>query len=161
MSAKNKQILMIAATILALIVIGGVMLIVGRGHTLYFDSKKYEKSGQVYETPYKVEVYVNGEQCAKLYDGERGTAKWIGQDFTMKLAITDVQGGAEREETYSFKLPYDMDGVTVNLPALMAGLPQEDYLEEFVIIAVEEPEEPVEDDLAGIGTDIVDPAPVG
>ena len=30
-------------------------------------------------------------------------------------------------------VPYGMDGITINIPALMAGLPQDAYLSEFVI----------------------------
>ena len=30
------------------------------------------------------------------------------------------------------KLPHDLDGVIINLPGYMAGLPEEAYLEEFI-----------------------------
>jgi len=38
-------------------------------------------------------------------------------------------------------LPYSMDGIIINLPAYLAGLPEEAYLTEF-IPAPEESEEP-------------------
>ncbi len=154
MTAKTKQLLMIGASVLVLIIIAGVMFIIGRGHTIYFDNKEFVYNGATYNAPYKVEVYVNGEQAAKLYDKERGMAKWIGQSFNMKLVITDTKGGAEREMDVAFELPYNMDGITVNLPAIIAQLPIEAHLEEFVIVAVEEPEDeaPV-DDLGGLGID--------
>lgn len=156
MTAKKKQLLMIGATVLVLLVIAGIMLIIGRGHTIYFDNKEFTYNGAAYSAPYKVEVYVNGEQAAKLYDKERGMAKWIGQSFNMKLVITDAKGGAEREMDAAFELPYDMDGITVNLPAIIAGLPIEAHLAEFEIVAVEEPEDdaPV-DDLGGLGVEDV------
>ena len=41
-------------------------------------------------------------------------------------------------------LPYHMDGIAVNLPAYLAGLPEEAYLSEFQI-AEEVPEESSEE----------------
>ena len=50
----------------------------------------------------------------------------------MELKVTQEKGGIETEETYSIKLPYDKDGLIVNLPGLMAGLPQDVYMTEFI-----------------------------
>lgn len=56
----------------------------------------------------------------------------IGNKFTMTLKITDVKGGDEREETYTISLPQSMDGVIINLPAYLAGLPEDVYMSEFI-----------------------------
>ena len=37
----------------------------------------------------------------------------------------------------SLKLPYNMDGIVINVPALLAGAPADVYLSEFVSMAVE------------------------
>ena len=66
---------------------------------------------------------------------ERGMATTIGQDFEMTLKITQEKGGDEVEETYSLKLPYNLDGIVVNLPAYLAGLPEEVWMSEFVPVA--------------------------
>ncbi len=141
--SKKRQILFSAGAILLLLIFAGAMLIVGRGHTVYVDSKSMDYEGQKYTPPYKVVVYVNGEQIAKLYDKERGMSTCIGQNFTMTLEITDVQGGAEKTATYNVRLPYNMDGVTINLPGLLAGLPEEAYIAEFIIIPTEPADEEV------------------
>lgn len=130
-TSKRMWIFRIAA-ILVLIVIAYCMTIIGRGHTVYLDNKKLEYNGQTYDTPYKIEVVVDGEQVAKLYDRERGSATCIGQKFTMELTITETKGGSETTETYTLSLPKNMDGVIINLPAYLAGLDEDAYLTEFI-----------------------------
>ena len=133
-----RTLLFRVGAVLLLAVIAYSMTIIGRGHTVYMDSKRLEYNGQTYETPYKVEVYVNDEQVAKLYDKERGMSIWIGQKFSMTLEITQEKGGAEETQEVSLTLPRKMDGIILNLPALLAGLPEEAYLSEFVAAPAEE-----------------------
>ena len=125
-------------TVLLLIAIAGVMLIIGRGHSIYIDNKTVDYNGQTYEGPYKIVVYVDGEQVAKLYNKDRGMAKCIGQNFKMLLEITQEKGGEEVTMEVNMSLPYNMDGIIINLPALLAGLPQDAYLEQFVPMVSEE-----------------------
>ena len=98
-------------------------------------------NGTTYDTPYKVEVYVGGERVAKLYDKERGSSICIGANFKMELKVTQEKGGTETEETYSIKLPYDKDGLIVNLPGLMAGLPEDAWMSEFISTEEAQPED--------------------
>ncbi len=141
---SKKQIFCMTGTILLLIAIAAVMMVIGRGHTVYFDNKALDYDGQTYETPYKVEINVNGERVAKLRDGERGMATWIGQNFKMEMVITQVKKGEEVTESYSVKLPYNMDGVIINIPGLLAGLSSDAYISEFISTT---PEEPVEEEV--------------
>jgi hypothetical protein len=126
------------------------MFIVGRGHTVYFDNKAIEFGGQTYTSPYKVVVNVDGEQAAKLYDKERGSAICIGQKFDMSLEVTKDKGGNEETTSITLQLPYNMDGIIINLPALLAGLPEEAYLSKFIATpsATETEEEIVTDEFA-------------
>ena len=129
---SNRRLIFQLAAVVVLIAIAYAMTIVGRGHTVYLDNKKLEYNGKTYDTPYKVVVLVDGEQVAKLYDRERGSATCIGQKFTVTLEITEKKGGSETTETYKLTLPHSIDSVIINLPAYMAGLPEEAYLEEFI-----------------------------
>ncbi len=139
---KSKRTLLFrAGTILVLLLIAGLMFIIGRGHTVYFDSKSAEYNGTSVEPPYKLEIYVNDERVAKLYDGERGMSPWIGQNFKMKVEVTKEKGGKSVTQSVSMKLPYNMDGIILNVPALLAGLPEEAYLSEFVATQAEPAEE--------------------
>lgn len=134
-------------------IIAAVMLIIGRGHTVYFDSKQIEYNGTTVETPYKIEVIVNGKKVAKLYDDERGMTSWIGQNFEMTLQVTAEKGGDSKVYNVGLSLPYNMDGVILNIPALLAGLPEEAYLSEFVqeIPEASEDEEVVTDEMNDMG----------
>lgn len=130
---KNKKTLIIQIiAVVLLVALGYAMTIIGRGHTVYLDAKKIEYNGTEYKPAYKTEVYVKGERIAKLYDKERGMSTCIGNKFTMTLKITQEKGGDEREETYTVSLPQSMDGVIINLPAYLAGLPEDVYMSEFI-----------------------------
>lgn len=136
---KKRSMIFRAAALLVLLAIAGLMFIIGRGHSVYLDNKEMEYEGKTYGCPYKVEVTVNGEQVAKLYEKDRGVASWMGQNFKMTLEITETKGGQSTIREVSVKLPQNMDGIVLNLPALLAGLPEEAYLTEFVS-AIPEPE---------------------
>ena len=73
-----------------LIVLGVIMSIIGRGHTIYLDNKTLEYEGQTYKAPYKVTVTVDGEQLTKLYDKERGSTTCLGQTFTVTLSLIHI-----------------------------------------------------------------------
>ena len=111
---SNRRLIFQLAAVVVLIVIAYAMTIVGRGHTVYLDNKKLEYNGKIYDTPYKVVVLVDGEQVAKLYDRERGSATCIGQKFTVTLEITEKKGGSETTQTYTIPLPKNMDGIIIN-----------------------------------------------
>ena len=134
---KTRRLMFQIGTVLLLLVIAACMMVIGRGHTVYFDNKTLEYDGTTYDAPYKVTVYVGGEQAAKLNAKERGMATTIGQNFEMELKIMEVKGGDETRETYQLKLPRSIDGIVVNLPGFLAGLPAEAWMSEFVPIVPE------------------------
>ena len=141
---KTRKWIIRIAAVVVLIVVGVIMSIIGRGHTIYLDNKTLEYDGQTYKAPYKVTVTVGGEDLTKLYDKERGSTTCLGQTFTVTLTIMEKKNGTEETQTYKIPIPKNMDGVIVNIPGYLAGLPQEAYLTEFVPVVTEEPvdEEP-------------------
>lgn len=157
---KNmRTILFRVGAVVILLVVAAVMMVIGRGHTVYIDNKNLDYNGQTYVAPYKLVVFVDGEQAAKLYNKareDRGMATCIGQTFTMTLEITQEKGGAEETKTVTLPLPYGMDGIAINVPALLAGLPEEAYLSEFQV-ALPEESAPVESLMPGdeFGMDIL------
>lgn len=129
---KTKRIILFRVGAVAiLLVIAAIMMVIGRGHTVYIDNKTLDYNGQTYTAPYKVVITVDGEQVAKLYKKERGVSICIGQKFTMTLGITKEKGGNEETSTVTLPLPYSMDNIAINLPAYLAGLPAEAYLSTF------------------------------
>ena len=149
---KKRNFLFQGLLVLVLVAIGAVMMVIGRGHTVYFDNRSLEYNGTNYDSLYKIEVYLGGsaegEAVARLYDQERGMATQVGQSMTLTLVITPEDGGEEADPaTYTIDLPYNMDGIVINLPAYLEGLPEEAYLTEFVPLVTEGPEEEI--DLGG------------
>ena len=138
---KARRLIIRIAAVLVLVVIGVIMSIIGRGHTIYLDNKTLEYEGQTYKAPYKVTVTVDGEQLTKLYDKERGSTTCLGQTFTVTLEIMETKNGAEEVQTYKIPIPKNMEGVIINIPGYLAGLPEEAYLTEFVPVATEEPDD--------------------
>ena len=121
---KEKKWLARLAVLIVILGVAALMFVIGRGHTVYFDNKTAEYEGTEYTAFQKVEVYVNGERVAKLSKRDRGMA--------------------------TIELPYSLDGILVNLPELVAGLPQDVWQSEFVIAppaADEDDELPSEDDM--------------
>ena len=64
---KKRTLFFRIGAIVILLAIAAVMMVIGRGHTVYFDNRALDKDGQSVAAPYKITVYVNGEQISKLY----------------------------------------------------------------------------------------------
>ena len=138
---KNKRRILIR--ILALAVVLGIaawMFVIGRGHTVYFDNKELTDAGQTYKPYYKVEIFVDDQSVAKLGEGDRGMVSTMGQDFEMVVHLTPEKGGKKVGGTVKLKLPYSLDGIILNLPALLNGAEESVYLDEFI------PAAPAEED---------------
>ena len=138
---KTRRILIRLIALAAVIALSVVLAIIGRGHTVYFDNKPMEYNGEKYDCPYQIEVLVNNASAGKVKEGDRGMVDTMGQDFSMILAVTPEKGAKRYGLSASFKIPYNLDGVVINLPALMAGAPQDVYMSEFVPVAVKEDED--------------------
>lgn len=153
MKNKTRSWIIRAAFLLVLVLIAVVMLRIGRGHTVYFDNRALDYQGTTTVAPYKITVTVNGEQISKLYEKERCSVTNIGDKLELTLEVMQQKGGSETTTTYTLKLPHNLDGVIINLPGYIAGLPEEAYLEEFIPAPstdLDDEEAPVTDDM-GLG----------
>lgn len=145
---KSKKWLYRIGALVILLAISAVMLVIGRGHTIYLDNKSMEYNGEEISYAHKITVNVNGERVAKLNKKERGMATCIGQKFEMELVVVQEKGDDEVTIPVTLDLPYNMDGIVINLPAYLAGLPKEAYMSEFVPVA-----EPVSEEEETVVTD--------
>ncbi len=139
-NTKKRTLFFQILAVALLIALAAVMMIIGRGHTVYFDNKTFENDGQTYEAVYKVTCYRSGEKFAKLAKRERGMVDVMGQKLVVDLEVVREKGGEPEKMTMTLNLPYSEDGQIVNLPAYLAGLPEDVYMETFVP-AAPEPEE--------------------
>lgn len=159
---KMRKLLIRAGVLLLCLALAAVMMVIGRGHTVYLDNKTIEYNGQEYKAFYRVEVSTKMmDKSAKLDARDRGVSKWIGQSFHMDLTITDQKDSQPRSLSVDLKLPYGVDNPIINLPALLAGLPQDAWMDEFIPAPPSEEPEDVDlgDELGGeLGDDLgVDP----
>ncbi len=141
----NKRKLIFRIVTLAIIIaVAACMFVIGRGHTVYFDNKELTgPDGTVYEPWYQIEVLVNGERVAKLGPEDRGMVATMGQNFKFEVKLTKQKGGKMQGGTIGLKLPYSLDGIIYNLPAMLAGADESVYMEEFIPAVVEEETEDV------------------
>ncbi len=142
---KNKRKIIFRIVALALVIaVAACMFVIGRGHTVYFDNKELTgPDGTVYEPWYQIEVLVNGERVARLAEGDRGMVSTMGQDFKFEVKLTKQKGGKMQGGTIGVKLPYSIDGIIYNLPAMLAGAEESVYMEEFIPDPIEEETEDV------------------
>ena len=141
--SKRKLIFRIV-TLAIIIAVAACMFVIGRGHTVYFDNKELTgPDGTVYEPWYQIEVLVNGERVAKLGPEDRGMVATMGQNFKFEVKLTKQKGGKMQGGTIGLKLPYSLDGIIYNLPAMLAGADESVYMEEFIPAVVEEETEDV------------------
>ena len=133
----RKWVFRIGAVVL-LIAIAACMMVIGRGHTMYFDNKKLEYEGQTCDTYRRINVFVNGEQVAKLSAKDRGMATFMGQKLSFDIEVTKEKGDDPVTYSYTVKVPYKEDGIILNLPGMIAGLPEEAYTSIFVPMVTEE-----------------------
>ena len=131
MSNRRKWIFR-GCAILAVLAIAALMFVIGRGHTVYIDNKTLEYNGETYHALNKVEVWVGDQRLSKLAKRERTSSTVIGQSFEMKLINTVNKGDEPTEVVVKLSLPYSWDGIVVNVPGYLAGLPQEAWMTEFV-----------------------------
>ena len=129
---NKRRLFFRLGAIALLVVIAACMMVIGRGHTVYVDNKSLDYNGETYKPYYRATVYVNGERLSKLQPKERTSATNIGQSFSMTLELIKEKGQDAETVDISLKLPYNMDGIIVNIPGYMAGLPQEVWMTEFV-----------------------------
>lgn len=139
MNKKTVTLFRILAVILVL-AIAGAMMVIGRGHTVYFDNKTIEYEGQSYSPAYKVTCYKDGEKFAKLSKRDRGMVDVMGQKIKVTLEIVEKKGDEPVVKTLTFPLPYSMDGVIINIPAFLSKLPMDVFMTEFIPAVVEETE---------------------
>ncbi len=153
MNTKTRSWLIRIAFVLVLVLLAVLMLIIGRGHTIYFDNRALEYQGTTIEAPYKITVIVNGERVSQINNKERCSVTNIGDKLELTVKVMQQKGGSETTTTYPMKLPHDIDSVIINLPGYMAGLPEEAYLEEFIPAPsneIDDDETPITDDI-GLG----------
>ena len=150
----SKNLIYKIILVIILVIICFVMIYIGRGHTLYLDNKSMDVNGKTVEAPYRIKVFIKGKEVADLNDGDRGMGIWIGPKAQLDFEITEVKGGEKKNIYYNVPLPWQYDGVVINLVGLMNGAEYDNYISEFVPLGIstsEEEEEVNIDEMGDLG----------
>lgn len=120
-----------------ILIIAVLMFIVGRGHTLYVDNKTFETPAGTFEALYRTDVYVSesSDEMQQLSARERSAFKFMGQTATLNIEYRTVRNGEKKQAVYKLRVPYGLDGIVINVPALLAGKGPDIYMYEFVSVS--------------------------
>ena len=153
MKINLRRILFISGLVVVLVTISIVCLIFGRGHTVYLDNKSIE--GTEYSSYASVDIYYKGEKIVNLGKAERGSITLTGQKLDVQFVAKKTNAAKEETIQATIELPYNMDGIVINIPAYIGNANSDTYMSEFVSTAPEEKvdeEVPVTDEF-GLTTD--------
>ncbi len=131
---NKRRLFFIAGTLLAVVAICVLCFIIGRGHTLYLDNKSIENTG--YSSYNAIDLVYKGEKVTTLAARERSSISFTGQSVTITLGIKKSKSSSVEERTVTFTVPYNMDGIVINLPAYLDGADESVYMSEFVSMAI-------------------------
>lgn len=137
---KNKRrVLFISILLAALVAISVLCFIIGRGHTVYFDNKSIE--GTDYSSYDSIEVYYKDEKIVTLGKMERGSITLTGQELNVRFVAKKTKAASPETFDATVNIPYDFDGIIINIPAYIDGAKEDVYLSEFIVQRVEEEED--------------------
>lgn len=136
MKLNLRRILFTSGLIVALVAISIVCLIIGRGHTVYLDNKSIE--GTNYSSYASIDIFYKGEKIVNLGKAERGSITLTGQKLDVQFVAKKTNAGAAETIDTTIELPYDMDGIVINIPAYLDGADTDVYMSEFVSAVPEE-----------------------
>ena len=136
MKFNLRRVLFTAGLVAILVAISIICLIFGRGHTIYLDNKSIE--GTEYTSYASVDIIYKGEKVVNLEKAERGSITLTGQKLDVQLVAKKTNSAAAQTVDISIDLPYDLDGIVINIPAYLAGADADTYMSEFVSTRVEE-----------------------
>ena len=118
----SKSLCIRIIAILLVVLLAVVMFVVGKQHKIYFDNKDWG--------PYKayqfVSVSVDKQDSVELAKRDRDVFTVVAQGHTIHI---DAMGD---EKDVKIHIPLFMRDVLINIPALMNGEDQDQWMEEFI-----------------------------
>ena len=138
---NKRRIAFISGLIVILAGIAIICFIVGRGHNVYFDNKSID--GTQYESYAFIDLFYKDEKVTSLGKAERAGITLTGQKITVEVKYQKKRSSKEETKVIELDIPYNMDGMVINLPAYLDGADESVYMSEFVPIIIEEDTEEV------------------
>ncbi|MFA5468783.1 MAG: DUF6672 family protein [Sphaerochaetaceae bacterium] len=125
-----KRRLIQLAVVVLVILLGVIMFIVGKEHTILLDNKSVEIDGTTYNAFQIVEVQVAKGETLELGPRDRDKAVVMGQRHKLTVTYTD-RNFEEHVIVKKFSVPIGESMVLISLPVFAAGLDQSLWLEHY------------------------------
>lgn len=138
MKMNKRTLIFRVGAVAFLLALAVIMFFIGRGHSVYFDNKTIEYNGKEYSALNLVVVEAKGNEKQEAYKRERVELSCMGQTLKVKMTVQEKKNGEKKEQTVKFKIPHSWDGLVINVPAYLAGLPEDAWKSEFVSLAIED-----------------------
>ena len=114
MQASRKKTLIIRAALIAgYVLLGIVMFVTGRSHTVLIDNKNAEDAS--YKAINGMEVSINRLPPSEFMKGDRD--KFIIKGQRLKIRVASFDG--QVDEVFNLKIPLTQDAVLVSVPKLV------------------------------------------
>ena len=133
MNKKVRKLLFVSGLAIIIIAICVFCFIVGRGHSVYLDNKTLE--GTPYESYNEIEVIYKGESVTKLAKAERFGVTMMGQKLNIQFNAKKKRNSMKETYNLEIEVPYNLDGIVINVPAYIEGADQSVFMSEFVPIS--------------------------
>ena len=138
---NKRRIAFISGLVVILVGISIICFIVGRGHNVYFDNKSID--GTSHESYAFIDLFYKDEKVTSLGKAERAAITLTGQKITVEVKYQKKRSSKEETKVIELDIPYNMDGMVINLPAYLDGADESVYMSEFVPAVIEEDTEEV------------------
>ena len=122
------------AVVVVVILLAVFLYHYGKQHTVYVDNRTIEIDGVSYKALDWAEVSVDGREAEKYSPRTRREETVIRQKHTIHVVYEDEDFN-QFEVDAEFTVPLNETQVVLSLPALVAGLEEDQYITEFVPMA--------------------------
>ncbi len=119
------------AVIVVVILLAVFLYCYGKQHTVYVDNRTIEIDGVSYRALDWAEVTVDGAKKQEYSPRTRREETVMRQKHTIHVLYEDEDFN-QFEVEGEFSIPLNETQVVLSLPAFIAGLPEEDFITEFV-----------------------------
>ena len=143
MKINVRRVLFISGLCAVLVAIAIYCLIIGRGHTVYFDNSNI--AGTNYNAYESIDVKYDGKKAGTLASGDRCSVTLTGQKLDVQFIYKKDANSSPVTIDSTIALPYSIDGIAINVPAYLEGAQEDIYISEYVSAneSVEEVDEEV------------------
>lgn len=147
----RKTLILRMTALLAVVALSIGLYVIGKGHTVYFDTRAATVDGVKYKAPDMTAVSIDGGEIEEMGRAERAIRMVVGAKHTVLAeSLSGDDAKAERE----LRLPLAWSDIIISIPALLAGLPDDKVVLPYV--SLERVADPVEQTIMQTDQEMLD-----